>query len=174
MAACRAILTVTENENGSVMKNGRLVIEYITHCLSSGNRDDSGDRFLRDTAGSIIWNQSWWYSALSKAIEQAGVRNIKAGHFNFDPIIAAKTDSCRRKYGGNNYRIHESILPGTRVEFNFIVPDHVTAPMVRRVMEHLGKHIGLTPFGYNLGYGKFNVIDVDIASSMDVPTAIPQ
>ena len=150
------------------MKHGRLVIEYVTHCLASGNADATGDRFLRDSAGEIIWNQSWWYSALSNAILQAGVRNIKAGHFNFDPVVAAKTDACCRKYGGNKFRTHESILPGTRVEFKFIVPDHVTSTMVQQVMEYLGKHVGLSPFGYNLGYGKFNVISSEVAASVNL------
>ena len=151
------------------MKNGKIEVEFVTHCLSSGNRDNVGDRFIKDGGGSIIWNQAWWYSALSKAVPDAGVKDVKAGHFNFNPMVPAKTSLYRRKYNGDKFRTHESILPGTRVCFEFVVPDHVTEAMVKCIMEYLGKYVGLSPYGYNLGYGKFNVTSVSVESSVQAP-----
>ena len=151
------------------MKNGKLEIEFVTHCLSSGNRDTVSDRFVKDSEQHIIWNQSWWYSALSAAIPQAGVRDVKPGHFNFNPVVCAKTQMYRRKYNGDKYRVNESIMPGTKVEFEFVVPDHVTTAMLRKIMEYLGKYIGLSPYGYKLGYGKFNVVQATVDSSTPTP-----
>ena len=150
------------------MKNGKLEIEFVTHCLSSGNRDNVSDRFVKDSEQHIVWNQSWWYSALTTAIPQSGVKDVKPGHFNFNPVVAAKTQCYRRKYNGDKFRSHESIMPGTKVEFEFVVPDHVTDGMVRKIMEYLGKYIGLSPYGYKLGYGKFNVCRVAVDSSTDM------
>jgi hypothetical protein len=117
-----------------------------------------------------VWNQSWWYSALSSAIPQSGVRDVKPGHFNFRPNVSARTQLYRRKYNKDKFRTHESIMPGSRVAFEFVVPDHVTEGMARKIMEYLGSYIGLSPYGYNLGYGKFNVV----ALSVEVSTPQPQ
>lgn len=154
------------------MKNGKLEIEFVTHCLASGNRDTVSDRFMKDSEGRVVWNQSWWYSALTTAILQSGVRDVKPGHFNFNPVVVAETQLYRRKYNGDKFRTHESIMPGTKVEFEFIVPDQVTEGMVRRIMEYLGKYIGLSPYGYKLGYGKFNVSRATVDSSTPIADSI--
>lgn len=149
------------------MKNGKIEVEFVTHCLSSGNRDAVSDRFVKDSNQAIIWNQSWWYSALTSAIPGSAVREIKPGHFNFNPIVKAATQSYRRKYSRDKYRTHESIFPGTRVTFEFVVPDHVTESMVSKVMDYLGKFVGLSPYGFNLGYGKFELKKTEIAPSVN-------
>jgi hypothetical protein len=147
------------------MKNGKLEIEFITHCLSSGNRDNVSDRFMKDSENNIVWNQSWWYSALTNAILQSGSRDVKPGHFNFNPTVSARTQLYRRKYSGDKFRTHEAIMPGVKVTFEFVAPDHLTESMIREVMDYLGKYVGLSPYGYKLGYGKFKVVNLELAKT---------
>ena len=56
-------------------------------------------------------------------------------------------------------------MPGTPVTFNAVVSDHVTEQMRKQLLEKMGKFVGLSPYGYKLGYGKFSVVKVVVAPS---------
>ena len=68
-------------------------------------------------------------------------------------------------YGDNKSRVHEAIMPGTVVEFNAMVSDRVTESILRSILDRVGRFVGLSPYGYKLGYGKFNVIEVEVEAS---------
>lgn len=144
------------------MKNGSITLEYTTHCLSSGNRDDVSDRFQRDSDNHIVWNAAWWYSALSAAIPNSGTTGIKPGCLNFHAVVEAPTAVYRRKYGWDKYRSHEAIMSGTKVTFKFVAGDHVTETALKQIMDYLGSYVGLSPYGFNLGYGRFKVVSLDL------------
>ena len=36
----------------------------------------------------------------------------------------------------------------------------------QEILDKMGKYVGLSPYGYNLGYGKFNVVDSYVAPSV--------
>ena len=150
------------------MKKADIKVEYLTHCLASGNRDDDGaDTFEKDHEGNLIWHKSWWYSAVAKSIDLTGLRNVKPGNFHFDLCVSAPVVKFHRKYGKGNFRVHEAIEPGTVVAFKAIVADHVTEHQIRELFDTMGTYIGLTPYGFNLGYGNFKLIDVKLDSSVD-------
>jgi len=149
------------------MKDARITIEFITHCLASGRQEKNGyDEFEKDNDGNIIWRQAWWYSALMKAIELSDIKNIKAAHFHFSPVVTAATEIFKRKYGRDKFRTHEAIMPGTVVTFEAVVDAAVTESVASAVLDRMGKYIGLSPYGYNLGYGKFKVVKVEVDPSV--------
>lgn len=148
------------------MKDAKFILEFSTHVLANGTGPNGErDHFQRDSHGKLIFQQSWFYSAFSRAIEMAGIRGIKAGDINMDLAIDAPTQVYKRRYGDNRFRTHEAIMPGTEVTFNAVVADHVTESSLQHILERMGSFVGLSPYGYRLGYGKFNLVKVEVAPS---------
>ena len=56
-------------------------------------------------------------------------------------------------------------MPGTKVTFVAMVADYVTESSLQYILEKMGSFVGLSPYGYKLGYGKFSVVSVEVAPS---------
>lgn len=148
------------------MKDASFTLEFTTHVLAnSTGPNGERDYFQRDSDNKIVFQQSWFHSAFSRAIELAHLRGVKAGDIQMDLTFNAATQLYRRRYGEGKYRPHETVMPGTQVTFVAIVADHVTEQILRTLLERMGKFVGLSPYGYRLGYGKFNVVEVKVAPS---------
>jgi len=148
------------------MKDAQFTLEFTTHVLANGTDSDGNrDRFQTDSQGYLIWQQSWWHSALSQGISLCKLKHIKAGDIHMDLSVDAETELYDRRYGDKKYRTHEAILPGSKVTFHAIVADSITESELRLILNRVGRFIGLSPYGFNLGYGKFNVLDVQVAPS---------
>ncbi|MFC1453620.1 hypothetical protein ACFLQL_00385 [Verrucomicrobiota bacterium] len=151
------------------MKDAKIQIEFTTHCLANSSANDGKkDCFPRDTTtNDIIFQQSWWYSAFTKAIEISKTKGIKPSDVCIDLMIKAETDLYKRKYGENNFRVHEAIFPGSSITINAIVADHITESTLTAILTKMGTYIGLSPYGHKLGYGKFKLIKVTIEPSVE-------
>lgn len=148
------------------MKETQFVLEFTSHVLAnSTNSDGKKDMFQRDSDNKLIFQQSWWYSAFTKAIELAHLRGVKPGDISMDLTVDAPTQLYNRRYGDSKVRTHESIVPGTAVTFNAVVSDHVTESVLRLILEKMGTFVGLSPYGFRLGYGKFKVRSVTVTPS---------
>ena len=151
------------------MKDAKFTLEFIAHVLANGTGPNGEkDRFQRDSENKLIWQQSWWYSAFTRSIELANIRGVKAADIHMNLSVDAPTDFYRRRYGDSRedkYRTHEAIMPSTRVSFEAIVADHVTESNLKTILDRMGAYVGLSPYGYRLGYGKFKVISVEVAPS---------
>lgn len=148
------------------MKDCTFELEFTSHVLANGSsHDGKDDHFQRDAAGHIVFQQPWFHSAFSTGIALARLKGIKASDIQVDLTFSAPTEVYSRKYGDHQFRDHEAIMPGTVVKFDAVVADHVTKQMVSAVLEKVGKFVGLSPYGFKLGYGKFNVAKVDVGPS---------
>lgn len=148
------------------MKNTQFVLEFVSHVLANSvGPNGERDYFQRDGSNQIVFQQSWFHSAFSHAIELARIRGVKASDIQMDLTFTAPTQVYRRRYGDNKYRPHEAIMPGTKVTFNAVVADHVTEQILHNILERMGKFVGLSPFGFRMGFGKFNVFTVNVAPS---------
>lgn len=148
------------------MKLAQFKLRFTSHCLANGRSGDTGhDVFPRDGNNCMIWQKSWFFTAFKQAIELAGIRGIKPGDINVNLLVDAPTQVYTRHYGGNRTRAHEAIMPSTVVAFEAAVDDRVTASALKNILEKLGHFIGLSPFGYNLGFGRFEVVEVNVAPS---------
>ena len=152
-------------EHGIVsMKLAKIRIEVVSHILAKG-QEGGPDHFARDSANRLLFQQRWWHSALSTAISLANVR-LKPGDINLALTVTADTVQYPRAYtlrGEHHTRIHEAIPPGTVIELEAAVSDHVTQSTLEEVMDKAGKFVGMSPYGHNLGFGKFNVLAVGVA-----------
>ena len=148
------------------MKNTSFQLEFTTHVLANGiGPEGKKDHFQRDSLNNLIWQQSWWYSAFTQAIELARVRGIKAADIHMNLAVKAPTELYRRHYGDDKFRVHEAIMPGSKVTFEAVVADHVTGSSLSSILDKMGKYVGLSPYGFRLGFGKFLVVDCVIANS---------
>ena len=148
------------------MKDVKFTLEFTTHVLANGTGPTGEkDCFQRDNEKNLVWQQAWWYSAFAQAIDLARIKGIKPGDIHMNLSVKADTEVYKRRYGENKFRTHEAILPGSRVTFEAVVADHVTESSLHLILERMGKYIGLSPYGYRLGFGKFNVVKVEVAPS---------
>ena len=153
------------------MKMATFTVEFTKHVLANGRPDDAPhDVFLRDGHNRLIWQKSWFFTAFRQALDLTGLRGIKPGDINVNLVIDAKTELYVRHYGRTGVRTHEAIMPGTQVKFEAVVEDRVTQSTLRNILEKLGHFVGLSPFGFNLGFGRFEVVDVNVNPS-DAATA---
>ena len=148
------------------MKDCTFELEFTSHVLANGNgQDGNEDKFQRDSENHIVFQQPWFHSAFTTGISLARVKGVKASDIQVDLTFTAPTETFSRKYGEHNFRQHEAIMPGTRVKFEAVVADHITEKIVRDVLTKVGKFVGLSPYGFKLGSGKFNVVNVVVGPS---------
>ncbi|MEE8575668.1 MAG: hypothetical protein V3T31_00290 [candidate division Zixibacteria bacterium] len=154
------------------MKDATFTIEFVSHCLASGRSRDPGDkvdRFDKDGSGKLIWKYSWWYSAIQQAIKIGSFKGIKPNDVNICLTVNAPIEVFKRRVvEGDNvwYKNHEAIMPGGQITFEAVVADHVTEQLLSEVLSRTGKFIGVSPYGHNLGFGRFEVVDVTVAPSV--------
>ena len=100
---------------------------------------------------------------MAKAAGLAGLEFIAPDDFYFSYFIdvSADTQLYKRRYSKTCYRTHEAIMPGTKVTIEFAIADHISKRDLKRLFRKMGKYIGLTQYGFNLGYGKFNLKHID-------------
>jgi hypothetical protein len=155
------------------MKDATFTLEFVTHCLANG-REKGGDTdvFSRDSSGKLIWKHSWWYAAFSKAIKQAKLHDVKPNQINVCLTVPAQVAVHTRRIKETWTRSHEAIFPGTQVTFDATVDDAITETILETLLERVGKYVGISPWGHNLGFGRFEVIDVTVESGVpdDVTT----
>lgn len=148
------------------MKDATFTLEFVSHVLgNSVNKNGEKDRFQRDELNRIVFQQAWFHSAFQKAIELSKIKGVKPSDIQVELTFEAPTKIFARRYGEGKYRIHEAIMPGTKVKFNAIVADHITEKILFTILDKMGKFVGLSPYGYKLGYGKFNVSEVTVSPS---------
>lgn len=147
------------------MKDATFTIEFVSHCLANGRDPQNKDHevFAKDSRGRVIWQTNWWHSAFQRAINEGKLRNIKPAQINICLVVEVEISVYHRRIEEGWYRDHEAICPGTQVSFKAVVDDGITESAFRTLLERVGSFVGISPWGYNLGYGRFEVLDVKVA-----------
>ena len=149
------------------MKAAEFELEFLSHVLACGREHgEDCDVFARDRQGRIVFQPGWWYSALTKAISQSHHKNVKAGEIVVDLVFTADTEIYDRPFGRHQeVRRHECIVPGSVVKFKAMIDDRVTETAIMDILEVMGRFVGISPYGHNLGAGRFNVHSLKLAKS---------
>lgn len=148
------------------MKEAQFTVEFLRHVLANGvDAQGRRDRFQKTGTNDLVFQQSWWHSAIAAALPGTGLQHVKPGQICMDLIVAAPTRLYRRRYGDGQYRLHEAIFPGTRVTFKALVDDGITESVLRTIMDRVGRFIGISPYGHKLGFGIFRLVDVRVQPS---------
>lgn len=154
------------------MQQFSLTITPTTHILAH-SRGEDGDVFRRDDGGNIVFEHAGWHRALSDAMASCrGLADVSASAVRMRLVFKAETCQYERAYyadiGGpdrngdvlqeERVRVHEAVAPGTRVTFTGAYNDaRMTQEQLREMFTVLGDLVGLSPFGFNLGFGRFTV-----------------
>lgn len=154
------------------MKRATIKISVITPILANYAGEERRNSFSRDRDGRVVFQHTWWYTAILAAIGQTRIRGIKPGDISISPVVEVETDRYQRQYGDKGTRDHECIPARAPVTLEAVVSDHVTKSGLSTIFEHLGNFVGMSPFGHNLGYGRFNVDSIDVAEG-DHPPPLP-
>jgi hypothetical protein len=154
------------------LKDATFTLEFTKHVLANSiGPTGKKDHFERDSENRLIWQQSWWYSAFARSIQLAKQRGVKAGDICMDLSVEATTEIYPRRWGDGKIRTHEAIMPGTRVSFEAMVSDHITTSVLEEILKKMGQFVGLSPYGYRLGFGRFRVIAVEVEPSDSAETS---
>lgn len=134
-------------------------VEFLQPSLASGTRDDDISKFPRSKDGKIIFQDAWWHSAISAALHGTlEAENISPSDIRIDPEISVDTELYKRRYNGTMERKHECIPAGATITLRAAVASNVSLKDFHTIMDRLGRFIGISPFGYRLGYGKFKIV----------------
>lgn len=145
------------------MRDSTFEIEFVSHCLAGGiGPDGTRDRFQRTSDNRIVAQPSWWHAALTRAITLSHLTDVRAIDITVEPTFEAPTELWDFHFAPKQSRCHEAIMPGTRVRFCAIVADHVTEQTLTTILDRMGRFVGLSPFGYRMGFGKFVLRSVQI------------
>lgn len=87
------------------------------------------------------------WSHLNKGEQKESFESIRAGtHLTFDVLLASSREPAAGTGGKNDAR------PPTRAEYE-------------KIMKFIGEHVGLSPWGNRMGYGRFELLEVKDAAA---------
>ena len=153
----------------NTMKNIHFTLEFVSPCLALGRAaGDDVDTFWRDGEGNLLWKSAWWRSAFVQALKYLNASRLKANQIKVCLVVDAPTETYRRRINDDCVRVHEAISCGEPIAFEAIIDDSIETEEFQAVLAYIGKFIGLSPFGHNLGFGRFEVIDVQAVPSVSV------
>jgi len=160
------VVSFADNEV-RIMKDATFTIEFVSHCLANGRDPKTKcDVFSKDSRGRLIWQTAWWHAAFQRAISEGRIHGIKPTQINVCLVVDAAVEIYHRRIEENWYRDHEAVCPGTKVKLSAVVDDGITETVLLALLERVGKFIGISPWGHHLGYGRFEVIDINVASGV--------
>jgi hypothetical protein len=146
------------------MKKAKFEIEFLQPMLANGRPGDITCRFNRDTEGMLVFESRWWHSAISAALKNMpDMKHVSPEDINVALQVRAATKLHERTYFKHDKkcrRVHESIPPGAIVKFEALVADQVSESNLKAILSMIGSYIGMSPFGYKLGFGKFKVLTI--------------
>lgn len=155
----------------------------ITHILANG-QEGGAAVFKRDGRGRVVMEHTGWHRAISDAIGLVPDMEyeVTARHVRMRLTIVTNTDTYVRRYflddkGTYNgttveqreyTREHEAIYPGTVLELGGCYDSRlISEDQLRALFEALGELVGLSPFGYNLGFGRFSVERLEVQNAVE-------
>jgi len=149
-------------------------LKFLTPCLGNERHADR-DLMLRDSNGSIIFMPSWWRSVFKFAVQARSKFFNEVDKIKVDPVITGNTTVYKRYYSKTAFKEHEAFDAGAEIEAHFWLPNNLGPEDLKDLLVLAGKYVGLSPYGHEQDYGRFQVIDVvtrkTLNCSSNPPTA---
>ena len=120
---------------------------------------------LIDDSGNVVFLKTWWNTILSYGAEALSRHQNQVGDIEWDPVVDGSPTVYRRfytdpRYPGTQYSDHEAFNVGSIVGIRAMLPDSIPIEDFQRILEIAGRYKGISPFGYRLGFGRFEVVEV--------------
>jgi hypothetical protein len=121
---------------------------------------------VRNADGTVVFHQVWWRTILSKAADAYSKHQKAIRSVSFSPEVDGTVKIHRRYYyctvdgvRKHRYKEHEAFEIGDVIGLKAIVPDVIALDDFRDIFSLAGSYYGISPFGWNKGYGRFRVLE---------------
>lgn len=149
------------------MPNFTLSIRMQTHMLAKSLDDprfaSMPATFMRDAAGLPCLPHPCWRRAINDALRASGML-LRMDGFHVRPgfhgACSMYSRSCRTADGAPAVKVHEAVAPGERVVFNGNASPCTPVVALYDVIAYMGENVGLSPFGFAQGFGRFVIEDL--------------
>jgi hypothetical protein len=143
-------------------------MQFDEPCLGNERgADDDPTRMRRNSDGTVIFQQSWWCSMISKAVDGYNKHQKDVTKILWTPEIDGTTSMYKRYYTitedgvrVRKYKPHEAFNRGDIIGVKALVPDGVPLEDLKDILQLAGTYCGISPYGWSKGYGKFKVLEV--------------
>ena len=137
------------------------VVLELTSPILAGERDTDGvNKFRRDASGRIMFPPHCWFSALRAACAQTGTA-IPDGSINVSGSLDIYPELTQMQHTVDNRtvsKIHEVLNAGARFDQVVNATAHVDKETIERLITYVGQFVGVSPFGYKQGFGRFRIV----------------
>lgn len=153
-----------------------LKLRLTSSWLGSQRTRENVRRFRRDKDGKLAVDLSQWSWTFKQAADALHLQNVDTDTIrpqaNIDPPTLVL---YRRSYTHNNkaqFEMFEAMRENTVITFNAVVTGTLynpreeniqTAPTeeeLKNILAFTGKFLGLSPWGGNYGYGRFEIENI--------------
>jgi len=151
-----------------------MTIRFRTPCLAAMPREDGTKEekrqmlFDRNAGGDIIFRSGHWRGLLGKAIEFLDdFPKYGKDKIMFDPhpviINGQMTKQTRICPKGTGFTYHEALAEGAEITVDVAIPtSRITVEDFANMMVKAGKFVGFSIAGSNQGFGRFEVVGVEV------------
>ena len=144
-------------------------LRFITPCLGQIRRNDY-DRFQRDASGAVIFMNSWWRQLLQYGARAFGKHQTLVMEIRVHPRVVGEVKRYKRYYGPHRFKEHEAFLDGDVVEVRCMLPGNLPVEDFNKLFTLAGQWRGISPYGWQDGYGQFEVENVtSMSTKIDTP-----
>lgn len=134
-------------------------LRFITPCLGNIRRNDC-DAFERDASGNVVFRHTAWYNVLAYGAQALSKHQALISQVRSHPQILGVTSTIKRWYDDNAYRRHEGFGAGAEIIARFMLPTGIPTEDFIAILNLAGAYYGLSPYGWQYGYGKFEAEQV--------------
>jgi len=139
-----------------------VTLRFVTPCLGGRRAKELGqpDTMSRDRDGHVIFQQNWWNSLLSYGAQAFSKHQSRVREIRWDPIVDGSTEIYERYWTGTEHTDHEAFPAGSEIGVRAMLPSKFSINDFKKILEIGGKYKGISPYGYDDGYGRFEVVEV--------------
>lgn len=135
-------------------------LKFITPCLGNKRRENKPNEMLRDPQGNVIFLSSWWNTILSYGARAFSKHQSQVKKIGWDQVVDGVTGVYRRYYTDVDYTEHEAFLAGSVIGVRALLPDTIPLEDFQCILEISGRYRGISPYGHDKGFGRFEVVEV--------------
>jgi predicted NAD/FAD-binding protein len=140
-------------------------LRFTTPCLGA-IRGKVMDTMLRDASGTVIFMQSWWRFGLEYAAKALSTNVDAVKEIQADPRVTGSLSTFKRFYRRDQFTAHEAFDVGSTIDVAFCLPNEISLPQFKKLLEVMGRFVGISPYGFRQDFGRFEVVAATPANTL--------
>lgn len=147
------------------MRRMRATIQFTSACLANDpGSEDNVDRFDRDNHDRVIIRPNCLEASIHKSLAFVPFKHISSTDVIIAPELEAGTAIWDRTYSSKGQRCsrtHETIPQGSKCVLELAASEAVEPGQLEELLTAMGRFVGISPFGHNMGFGRFSLINLE-------------